>query len=331
MQAALDAGASAARRATIRWSSTARRSTRRAASTSLNPSHKRAGRRHASAMADAEHAEQAVAAAARGASRPGRQLGAERRAEYLRRAADVMRRAALRAGRLGSLRVRQAVARGRRRRRRGDRLLRVLRRRRDRAGRSRSGVDVPGEENRFVYEPRGVAVVIAPWNFPLAILTGMTTAALVTGNTVVMKPAEQSPVIAAKLMEIFAGGRLAAGRGQLPARRRRGGRRRRWSSIRDVALIAFTGSRGGRPGDQPPGGRGLGRGQHARQARHRRDGRQERDHRRRRRRPGRSGAGRRARARSATRARSARPARGRSCSTASTTRSSSGWSRRRAA
>ena len=55
------------------------------------------------------------------------------------------------------------------------------------------GVDVPGEENRFEYLPRGVAVVIAPWNFPLAILTGMTTAALVTGNTVVMKPAEQSP------------------------------------------------------------------------------------------------------------------------------------------
>ena len=66
------------------------------------------------------------------------------------------------------------------------------------------GVDVPGEENRFEYIPRGVAAVIAPWNFPLAILTGMTTAALVTGNTVVMKPAEQSPVIAAKLMEIFA-------------------------------------------------------------------------------------------------------------------------------
>ncbi len=63
--------------------------------------------------------------------------------------------------------------------------------------------DVPGEENEYFYRPRGVCVVIAPWNFPLAILTGMTVAALVTGNTVVMKPAEQSPVIAAKLMEIF--------------------------------------------------------------------------------------------------------------------------------
>jgi RHH-type proline utilization regulon transcriptional repressor/proline dehydrogenase/delta 1-pyrroline-5-carboxylate dehydrogenase len=63
--------------------------------------------------------------------------------------------------------------------------------------------DVPGEENEYFYEPRGVTVTIAPWNFPLAILCGMTTAALVSGNTVVMKPAEQSPVIAAKLMEVF--------------------------------------------------------------------------------------------------------------------------------
>ncbi|HUG19223.1 MAG TPA: L-glutamate gamma-semialdehyde dehydrogenase [Planctomycetaceae bacterium] len=62
--------------------------------------------------------------------------------------------------------------------------------------------DHPGEENTYFYRPRGVAVIIAPWNFPLAILTGMTVAALVTGNTVVMKPAEQSSVIAAQLMKI---------------------------------------------------------------------------------------------------------------------------------
>ncbi len=63
--------------------------------------------------------------------------------------------------------------------------------------------NVPGEENRFEYLPRGVAAVIAPWNFPLAILTGMTSAALVTGNTVVMKPAEQSSVTGAWLMQAF--------------------------------------------------------------------------------------------------------------------------------
>ena len=54
---------------------------------------------------------------------------------------------------------------------------------------------MPGEENAYFYEPRGVTVVIAPWNFPLAILTGMTTAPLVTGNPVIMKPAEQSSVV----------------------------------------------------------------------------------------------------------------------------------------
>jgi RHH-type proline utilization regulon transcriptional repressor/proline dehydrogenase/delta 1-pyrroline-5-carboxylate dehydrogenase len=63
--------------------------------------------------------------------------------------------------------------------------------------------DVAGESNVYFYEPRGVAVIIAPWNFPLAILCGMTTAALVTGNTAIMKPAEQSSVIGAKLMEVF--------------------------------------------------------------------------------------------------------------------------------
>src|SRR5439155_5949146 len=60
-----------------------------------------------------------------------------------------------------------------------------------------------GEDNEYVYEPRGVAVVIAPWNFPLAILAGMTAAAVVTGNTAIMKPSEQSSVLGAKLMEVW--------------------------------------------------------------------------------------------------------------------------------
>jgi RHH-type transcriptional regulator, proline utilization regulon repressor / proline dehydrogenase / delta 1-pyrroline-5-carboxylate dehydrogenase len=63
--------------------------------------------------------------------------------------------------------------------------------------------DYPGEENAYFYRPRGVAVIIAPWNFPLAILTGMSVAAMVAGNTVIMKPAEQSSIVAAKLMEII--------------------------------------------------------------------------------------------------------------------------------
>ncbi|MDD2942453.1 MAG: proline dehydrogenase family protein [bacterium] len=65
----------------------------------------------------------------------------------------------------------------------------------------------PGESNIYSYEPRGVAAVIAPWNFPLAIPCGMFAAALVTGNTVALKPAEQTPLIAQTLFKIF----LAAG------------------------------------------------------------------------------------------------------------------------
>ena len=55
---------------------------------------------------------------------------------------------------------------------------------------------LPGEDNLLTYEGRGVCAVIAPWNFPLAILCGMTTAALVAGNAVLMKPAEQAGAIA---------------------------------------------------------------------------------------------------------------------------------------
>lgn len=61
----------------------------------------------------------------------------------------------------------------------------------------------PGEDNEMRYIPLGVGVVIAPWNFPLAILVGMTAAAIVTGNTVVMKPAEQTPIIAGKFFQLL--------------------------------------------------------------------------------------------------------------------------------
>ena len=61
----------------------------------------------------------------------------------------------------------------------------------------------PGEVNRLTYHGRGVAVVISPWNFPLAIPSGMVSAALVAGNTVVLKPAEQTPAVAAMLVRAF--------------------------------------------------------------------------------------------------------------------------------
>jgi RHH-type proline utilization regulon transcriptional repressor/proline dehydrogenase/delta 1-pyrroline-5-carboxylate dehydrogenase len=70
---------------------------------------------------------------------------------------------------------------------------------------------VPGERCVQAWIPRGVAAVIAPWNFPLAILCGMTVAAAVSGNCVVMKPAEQTSVIAAFLMDILTDAGLPAG------------------------------------------------------------------------------------------------------------------------
>ena len=63
---------------------------------------------------------------------------------------------------------------------------------------------VPGELNIHHYSARGIAAIIAPWNFPLAILCGMTAAALVAGNCAIMKPSEQSAVIGARLARIFA-------------------------------------------------------------------------------------------------------------------------------
>lgn len=72
-------------------------------------------------------------------------------------------------------------------------------------------VPYPGEDNRFEYIPLGVGAVIPPWNFPLAIMAGMTMAAVVTGNTVVLKPSSDSPTIAAKFMEIVEEAGLPAG------------------------------------------------------------------------------------------------------------------------
>jgi 1-pyrroline-5-carboxylate dehydrogenase len=62
---------------------------------------------------------------------------------------------------------------------------------------------VKGERNRLTYQPLGVGVVISPWNFPCAILAGMTAAALVTGNTVVLKPSSLAPVIGYRVVEVL--------------------------------------------------------------------------------------------------------------------------------
>jgi 1-pyrroline-5-carboxylate dehydrogenase len=60
-----------------------------------------------------------------------------------------------------------------------------------------------GERDEMLYLPLGVGIVIPPWNFPLAILAGMTVAALVTGNTVIVKPSSETPTIAAQFADVL--------------------------------------------------------------------------------------------------------------------------------
>jgi len=64
-------------------------------------------------------------------------------------------------------------------------------------------IQLPGEKNELLYIPLGVGAVISPWNFPFAIMAGMTAAAIVTGNTVVLKPSSDAPTIAARFMEVL--------------------------------------------------------------------------------------------------------------------------------
>lgn len=72
-------------------------------------------------------------------------------------------------------------------------------------------LQLPGERDNQYYIPLGVGLIVPPWNFPLAILTGMTTASFVCGNTVILKPSSDSPAIAAKFMEVVEEAGVPAG------------------------------------------------------------------------------------------------------------------------
>jgi RHH-type proline utilization regulon transcriptional repressor/proline dehydrogenase/delta 1-pyrroline-5-carboxylate dehydrogenase len=101
-------------------------------------------------------------------------------------------------------------------------------------------IQVPGERNQLRYVARGVAAVISPWNFPLAIPCGMTAGALAAGNAVVLKPAEQSPGCALRLVEALrAGGVPAAAISLLPGEGEVGAQLVRHPGVQTVA---FTGS-----------------------------------------------------------------------------------------
>jgi len=100
----------------------------------------------------------------------------------------------------------------------------------------------PGEANSLSHQAKGIGVVIAPWNFPLAIPTGMVAASLVAGNTVLFKPAEQTPAVAYRLVEALEAGGLPPGvLGFLPGIGEEVGAH--LVGHPEVAFVAFTGSK----------------------------------------------------------------------------------------
>ncbi len=103
-------------------------------------------------------------------------------------------------------------------------------------------VELGGEHNAMYHRPRGIGLVIAPWNFPLAILTGMLSATIVTGNTAILKPSSLTPVIAARFMALVQQAGVPPGVVNfLPGP---GDATGAWLAAQpDIAIIAFTGSR----------------------------------------------------------------------------------------
>ena len=186
-----------------------------------------------------EDAEGAVADAAQ-AFPAWRDLGAERRAEILTGAAAILRERRLE---LAALQVREcakpwpeadadvceAID-----------FLEYYAREAVELARGPELLQAPGERNTMRWEPRGVVAVISPWNFPLAIPTGMVAAGLATGNAVVLKPAEQSPGSAFVLVEALRAAGVPAGAiGLLPGFGDAGAALVRHPGVH---TIAFTGS-----------------------------------------------------------------------------------------
>ncbi len=193
------------------------------------------------ARARAEHVERAVQVANK-AFPAWRDTPAERRVEIMRRAAQIMRERRYELAALVSLEngkpwreadgdVTEAID-----------FIEYYSRQALRLGRPIRMADLAGEINHYMYEPKGVAAIIAPWNFPLAILTGMSSAALLTGNAVILKPAEQTPVIAAELARIYREAGVPAGVvSYLPGYGEEAGAP--LVSHPGVHIVAFTGSR----------------------------------------------------------------------------------------
>lgn len=154
------------------------------------------------AKATTAHADEAIAAAER-AFAGWRRVPAAERANYLFRAAGIMRRRKFDFAAWMVYEVSKSWAEADADVAEAIDFMEYYGREMLRLAAPQPVVPFPGENNELRYIPLGVGVVIPPWNFPLAIMAGMTTAAIVAGNTVVLKPASPSPTIAAKFVELM--------------------------------------------------------------------------------------------------------------------------------
>ena len=193
------------------------------------------------AKAGIPEAERAVKAA-RGAFRKWSRTPFEERARLVERAAEILERRRFELSALEVFEVAKAWSEADADIREAIDFCRFYAQQMRRLGRPKLTQQVPGEESYHHYWPRGVAFVVAPWNFPIAILCGMTSAALVAGNTVIMKPSEQSIICGAMLMQVFEEAgvppgvlNFLSGHGSVIGAH--------LVDHKDVDLIAFTGSR----------------------------------------------------------------------------------------
>jgi RHH-type proline utilization regulon transcriptional repressor/proline dehydrogenase/delta 1-pyrroline-5-carboxylate dehydrogenase len=193
------------------------------------------------AEAGIPEAERAVKAA-RAAFEKWRWTSVEERARLLERAADILDRRRYELSALEVFEVGKPWSEADADLREAIDFCRFYAQQMRRLGRPKLTQRVPGEDSYHHYWPRGVALVISPWNFPIAILCGMASAAVVTGNAVIMKPSEQCIICGAMLMQVFEEAgvppgvlNLLIGHGSVIGAH--------LVDHKDVDLIAFTGSR----------------------------------------------------------------------------------------
>ncbi len=152
--------------------------------------------------ATADHAKQAVEASTK-AFESWKRVPAEKRVEVLFRAADIFRRRKFEVSALIVAEVGKSWIEADADTAETIDFLEFYGREMLRFAGEHEVTPMKGEKNYMVYIPLGVGVVIPPWNFPAAIAAGMTAAGLVTGNTIILKPSEESPTVAAKVVEIL--------------------------------------------------------------------------------------------------------------------------------